>query len=99
MEVTYTGYKCNICKSTGTKPGVLIFDKCPFCESTDIETFDSNTDKDFFISKGEGVCELEGPYECPLCGGHIMLDATYLDQVETRIRCPYCEKFVYVKEV
>ena len=36
-------------------------------------------------------CELEGPYECPWCGGHIMLDATYLDQVSTVLKCPYCE--------
>lgn len=35
-------------------------------------------------------CELEGPYECPHCGGHIMLDATYLDQIEDAVRCPYC---------
>jgi DNA-directed RNA polymerase subunit RPC12/RpoP len=34
--------------------------------------------------------ELEGPYECPRCGGHMMLDATFLDQVSTTIDCPYC---------
>jgi len=35
-------------------------------------------------------CELEGPYECGDCGGHVMLDATYLDQVEEFAYCPYC---------
>ena len=35
-------------------------------------------------------CELEGPYECSACGGHIMLDSTFLDQVRDYIRCPYC---------
>ena len=35
-------------------------------------------------------CELEGPYECRNCGGHIMLDATFLEQVENVSSCPYC---------
>lgn len=35
-------------------------------------------------------CELEGPYECPDCQGHMMLDATYLDQVSEEVTCPYC---------
>lgn len=35
------------------------------------------------------VCELEGPYEC-LCGGHMMLDSTYLEQVSDKFTCPYC---------
>jgi len=35
-------------------------------------------------------CELEGPYECPACGGHIMIDSTFLDQVGKEVRCPYC---------
>ena len=34
--------------------------------------------------------ELEGPYECSNCGGHMMLDATYLDQVTDMVTCPYC---------
>jgi uncharacterized Zn-finger protein len=34
--------------------------------------------------------ELEGPYECPYCGGHFMIDATYLDQVDITINYPYC---------
>lgn len=43
-------------------------------------------------------CELEGPYECPCCGGHIMLDATYLDQVEEIALCPYCMAKNYVRK-
>jgi DNA-directed RNA polymerase subunit RPC12/RpoP len=35
-------------------------------------------------------CELEGPYQCSNCGGHVMLDATFLDQVDTKVGCPYC---------
>jgi len=46
----------------------------------------------FWKSKEKHLCELEGPYECPECGGHVMLDVTYLDQVETFVYCPYCRK-------
>jgi len=35
-------------------------------------------------------CELEGPYECQFCHGHVMLDATFLDQVDYEVTCPYC---------
>jgi len=35
-------------------------------------------------------CELEGPYECPHCGFHMMLDVTYLDQVSLEVVCPSC---------
>ena len=35
-------------------------------------------------------CEMEGPYECPNCNGHICLDATFIDQVRTGVICPYC---------
>jgi len=35
-------------------------------------------------------CELEGPYECPSCGFHVMLDATFLYQVEDLCKCPNC---------
>jgi hypothetical protein len=40
--------------------------------------------------KPREMCELEGPYECPSCGGHAMFDSTYLDQVKTVVHCPYC---------
>jgi DNA-directed RNA polymerase subunit RPC12/RpoP len=43
-----------------------------------------------------GKCKLEGPYECPTCHGHVMLDATFLDQVAEEIRCPYCGEKVRV---
>jgi len=42
--------------------------------------------------------ELEGPYECPTCGGNIMLDATFLDQVGLTIACPYCQNAFCVPE-
>ena len=47
----------------------------------------------------EDRCELEGPYECPWCGGHIMLDATYLEQVSTVFECLYCGNTVCVEEI
>ena len=56
---------------------------------------DSNSNKGFWKPIDQSKCELEGPYECPWCGGHVMLDATYLDQVELRAKCPYCDRFVY----
>jgi hypothetical protein len=42
-------------------------------------------------------CELSGPYECG-CGGHIMLDATFLDQVSSTITCPYCERALTIPD-
>lgn len=42
--------------------------------------------------------ELEGPYECPFCGGHVMLDTTFLDQVKLETTCPYCKKEVTLSE-
>ena len=42
--------------------------------------------------------ELEGPFQCPACSGHIMVDATYIDQVEPIVVCPYCYSENYVKE-
>jgi len=41
-------------------------------------------------------CELEGPYECSACGGHIMLDATFADQVGLEVICPYCKQSVWM---
>ena len=43
-----------------------------------------------WIHKDPDSCELEGPYECPHCGYHVMLDATYLDQIAERSSCPGC---------
>lgn len=39
--------------------------------------------------------EPEGPYQCPECGGHVILDATYLEQVKLNVKCPYCGKSVW----
>ena len=96
-EITWTVYTCKTCGSSGSKPGDEEFDKCPFCQSLDIDK-SSSDNKRFWISVSNSKCELEGPYECPYCGGHIMLDATFLDQVELKVKCPYCAKFVYVEE-
>lgn len=49
-----------------------------------------------FIEVSAEKCELEGPYECPGCGGHVMLDATFLDQVQDGVSCPYCKTACYV---
>ena len=58
-----------------------------------------NSGDGFWIAVDKEKCELDGPYECPCCGGHIMLDATYLDQVYTNIQCPYCGSMFSVEEV
>jgi len=34
--------------------------------------------------------EFEGPYECPFCSGHFMVDWSFLDQVDDIIHCMYC---------
>lgn len=39
--------------------------------------------------------ELEGPYECACCGFHMMVDATYLDQVGLVLTCPSCATKLY----
>ncbi len=36
--------------------------------------------------------EWEGPYQCEECGEHVMLAATFLDQVSLSTKCPYCGK-------
>ena len=43
--------------------------------------------------------ELEGPFECGQCGGHMMLDATFLEQVSDKVTCPYCKKSGRVKGI
>jgi hypothetical protein len=42
--------------------------------------------------------ELIGPYECE-CGGHLMLDATFLEQVSSVVTCPYCKRRAKVQGV
>lgn len=43
-----------------------------------------------------GEVELEGPYECPRCGGHLMVDITFLVQVSEEVTCPYCCSNLFV---
>jgi transcription elongation factor Elf1 len=44
-------------------------------------------------------CEHEGPYECPHCGFHLQLDATYIEQViGTSILCPNCASLLSVPD-
>ena len=42
--------------------------------------------------------EQDGPYECPHCSGHMVLDLTYLDQVKLNVICPYCGRAVRAPE-
>ena len=42
--------------------------------------------------------DLEGPYECVWCKGHMMLDVTFLDQVVDGLHCPYCYMNISVSE-
>jgi DNA-directed RNA polymerase subunit RPC12/RpoP len=42
--------------------------------------------------------ELEGPYECPSCGGHVKLDSTFLEQVQEWVTCPYCQTDIEIPE-
>ena len=48
--------------------------------------------------KDPELVELEGPYECPSCGGHAMFDSTYLDQVNEEVICPYCGILLYIPD-
>ena len=51
-----------------------------------------------WLSVPKEKVELEGPLQCPNCNGHVMLDATYLDQVCLTVVCPYCRRIVHVEE-
>ena len=44
------------------------------------------------------MTELEGPYECPHCGGHFMIDATFVDQVQHEVVCMYCPAVITIPE-
>lgn len=46
------------------------------------------------ISKAN--CEFTGPYQCPYCQGHLMVDASFVKQVAPKIVCPYCQLAVKV---
>ena len=41
-------------------------------------------------------CELEGPYKCPYCNGHFMIDGAFLNQVENYVSCPYCISIIEI---
>jgi hypothetical protein len=36
------------------------------------------------------LSEMEGPFECPECGGHMILD--FIDDNDTIVYCPYCRE-------
>lgn len=49
----------------------------------------------------ESMVDLDGPWECPQCGGHYMFDASYLIQKEPEyleFRCLYCDVGTYIEE-
>lgn len=50
-----------------------------------------NSNECEFFSVNTGKCEFVGPFECSACGGHIMFDATFVDQVTENMNCPYCD--------
>jgi len=54
-----------------------------------------------FTSSFDGVpsehVELEGPFECAICGGHLMVDVSFLNKVSWTITCPYCQQSGKVK--
>jgi len=52
--------------------------------------------RDYWKKKEADEVELIGPLECPNCGGHVALDATFLEQVEDIVVCPYCDMFAMV---
>lgn len=97
-KITWTGYKCRSCGSSGSTPGNIPPAYCAFCHSPNIEKTNSDSNRRPLKLVSYDKCELEGPYECPWCGGHIMLDVTYLDQVSTIINCLYCNNVVYVSD-
>jgi len=44
-------------------------------------------------------CNLEGPYECPCCSGHMVLDVEFLNQVQPFVVCPYCQVDVSIPSI
>lgn len=46
------------------------------------------------IRVSEEKVSLEGPWECPFCGGHYSLDASYLESMDEKylqFSCLYCD--------
>ncbi len=54
-------------------------------------TTEKHVEAGFFNRVSPASVELEGPYECSICGFHVMLDATFLEQVSDYVTCPCCE--------
>jgi len=50
-----------------------------------------------FVPVKKDKCELDGPFECSVCHGHLMVDFTFIDQVSDVITCPYCGEIGEVK--
>ena len=44
----------------------------------------------YFLDADPEKCSLEGPYQYPKCGGHLKIDSTFLEQVQSDVICPYC---------
>lgn len=44
------------------------------------------------------MVELDGPYECSNCGGHMSLDVSFIAQVDQSMTCPYCETLLKIPE-
>ncbi len=77
-----------------TEEKAALLKGCRELTKNSFEKYGNMADTDLIgwrLLSAEGMCELEGPYECHSCGGHIMLDATFLDQVSESVPCPYCD--------
>lgn len=48
------------------------------------------------VEKDEAAyANLLGPFKCPTCGGYIVIDGDYVEQVDTEMCCPYCTSLIY----
>jgi uncharacterized Zn-finger protein len=55
-------------------------------------------DKQYWKEVSEEKVELDAPFECPGCNGHVRLDLTYFEQVNEWTHCPYCGARLYWPE-
>lgn len=51
---------------------------------------DTSKTGESWIPKESDLVEIDGPYECPRCGGHASFDTPFLDRASGRVACPYC---------
>jgi hypothetical protein len=49
----------------------------------------------YWREKDLDLVDLDVPFECPFCGGHVALDATFFDQVQNWCYCPYCQERLF----